>query len=120
MTGSAYLRSLTAETIWLPGEPMEASEVTDHGVAANGVHVFKDKVAALREMTAYLNQRHDCSYALGSVLLWGDVVEHERGYRAERAKILSIDDVVWEGKPPWAEETKRALAFLRERYGVAG
>lgn len=118
VTGSAYLRSLTAKTIWFPGEPMEAAEVADHGAGKDGVHVFKERAGAVKELSLYLDHVKGASYALGSVLLWGDVVEHERGYRAERAKIVSIDDVVWEGKPPWAEETKKALAFLRERYGV--
>jgi hypothetical protein len=27
----------------------------------------------------------------GTVFLWGDVVEHERGYRAEFARVRSID-----------------------------
>lgn len=123
VTASGYLRSLTVDVIWLPGEPMEAAEVTDHGAASNGIHVFMERVAALKEMTTYLDLRGPpigSNFALGSVLLWGEVVEHERGYRAERAKILSIDDVVWDGKPPWDGETKKALAFLRERYGVAG
>jgi hypothetical protein len=31
--------------------------------------------------------------AIGAVKLWGEVVEHERGYRAEHAKIVSIDAV---------------------------
>lgn len=114
-----YLGSITAEAIWLPGEPMEAAVVEDHGAAANGIHVFKTMAGAIREAALYASRAEQhTGYAIGSVLLWGDVVEHERGYRAERAMILSIDDLMWQGKPPWHEETKRALAFLRERYGV--
>lgn len=32
--------------------------------------------------------------AFGSVKLWGDVIEHKRGYRASHAKLVSIDKVV--------------------------
>lgn len=40
---------------------------------------------------------------IGRVHLWGEVIEHERGYRAEFAKIISIDDCVgqdgkWDGQ----------------------
>lgn len=118
---ACYLSSITAEAIWLPGEPMEAAVVEDHGAAANGIHVFKEKAGAIREAVTYLaagTRQGSAGYAIGSVLLWGDVVEHERGYRAERAKILTIDDLMLHGKSPWHEETKKALAFLRERYGV--
>lgn len=117
VTPAGYLRSLTAENVWLPGEAMEG-EVEDSG--PNGVHVFRERAGALSELTMYLKSTAADSYALGSVLLWGEVVEHERGYRAERAKVVSIDDVVWKGQPPWHAETRAALAFLRERYGVAG
>lgn len=120
ITATGYLRSLTAPTIWLPDQPMEAERVEDHGVGANGIHVFLDRRGAVLEVETYLAHAGDQSYAIGSVLLWGDVVEHERGYRAERAKILSVDDVTWRGKPPWNKETAEVLGFLRARYGVAG
>lgn len=32
-------------------------------------------------------------FAIGTVKMWGDVVEHETGYRAEFAKLNSIDEI---------------------------
>lgn len=46
--------------------------------------------------------------AVGTVRLWGEVIEHERGYRAEFAKVHSLDHVFGEAD----------LAALRARYGV--
>lgn len=124
ITSLGYLRSLTADSIWLPGEPMEAPLVVDSHQQATkpaeyGVHVFKERKGAVLKLENYPTAHSGAaSFAVGSVLLWGDVVEHERGYRAERAKILSIDDVTWKGKPPWDKETAEVLGFLRRRYGV--
>jgi len=47
------------------------------------------------------------SFALGTVHLWGEVVEHERGYRASHAAVRSIDEAYGVD-----------LADLRNRYGV--
>lgn len=124
ITSLGYLRSLTADAIWLPGVPMEASEVVDRHAASKtggsdlGIHVFAERNGAILEIEAYTGREAGTGYAVGSVLLWGEVVEHERGYRAERAKIKSIDDVTWKGKPPWDKETAEVLGFLQARYGV--
>lgn len=125
ITSLGYLRSLTADAIWLPGVPMEATGVSDSNApilkaSDLGIHVFAERNGAVLEVEQYVRMEgsNNHSYAIGSVLLWGEVVEHERGYRAERAKIKSIDDVTWRGKPPWDKETAEVLGFLRARYGV--
>lgn len=126
ITSLGYLRSLTADAIWLPGVPMEADGVVDTAMTPGGsprslgIHVFAERNGAILEVETYdrMEGSNNHSYAIGSVLLWGEVVEHERGYRAERAKIKSIDDVTWHGKPPWDKETAEVLGFLRARYGV--
>lgn len=46
--------------------------------------------------------------AIGTVKLWGEVVEHERGYRAQYAKLASIDQVCGVVEP----------SKLRKKYGV--
>ncbi len=46
--------------------------------------------------------------ALGTVKLWGEVVEHERGYRAQYAKIASLDEVIGDVD----------LQALRDKYNV--
>ncbi len=45
----------------------------------------------------------------GTIKMWGDVVEHEKGYRAEYAKINSLDAIHGPGD----------LEELRRVYGVA-
>jgi hypothetical protein len=111
ITPTGYLQSAVVETIWLPGSPM-IGEVGDHN--GKGVHAYKTRNDAL----AYAMS--GARVALGSVLLWGEVVEHERGYRAARAKIHSIDDITWDTEPPWSDTVGKALAFLRKRYVVSG
>lgn len=73
------LRSTFVGCSWKYNEPM-------YGIPGNGygVHAFKTKTMA-----------HECYcpglYVIGQVALWGDVVEHTDGYRAEYAKVLSLD-----------------------------
>ena len=49
------------------------------------------------------------AFVIGTALLWGDVVEHEKGWRASMAKVKSIDSVVMGNVD---------LSALREKYGV--
>lgn len=64
-----------------------------------GVHAFKE-IADTREYLKILqygfswaNTSTGC-FVLGTVQLWGEVVEHERGYRASFAKIKSLDHMI--------------------------
>ena len=43
----------------------------------------------------------------GKVYLWGEVVEHERGYRASKAAVASIDS-----------SPNYNATVLRKRYGL--
>ena len=83
---------------WLPNEPARGDVEIGHGI-----HAFKSG----QDLAAY---RHDyflmgdsTNLVAGTVSMWGQIVEHEHGYRAEYAKILSLDT------------TDRSL---RMRYGV--
>jgi len=55
---------------------------------------------------------------IGKVKLWGDVVEHEHGYRAEFAKIVSLDEVAGGMVTLSPPMQNQILAPLREQYGV--
>jgi hypothetical protein len=49
---------------------------------------------------------------VGRVALWGVVIEHEKGYRAENARIHAFDDIVsWS-----AFDNQKALALLSKNY----
>jgi hypothetical protein len=67
--------------IWQPGKPAE-------GDAAGGLGIYAFKSVLL--LSEYGNP--DPGYVTGTVDMWGDVFEHERGYRAQYAAISSIDD----------------------------
>lgn len=118
------LRSLYQdEVVWRPGQTMTGDVGRDgHGV---GVHAYKETSAeATRLFREYVG-----SYSLvaiykgddiiiGRVKLWGDVVEHEHGYRAEFAKIISLDEVAGGMVTLSPPMQNQILVPLREQYGV--
>lgn len=94
--------------VWLPGEPMTGENV---GVDnTNGVHAFKAIDGA-----RYFSQGCEYPTAIGRVWLWGDIIEHEEGYRAQYAKPLEILQVAWKGDGTRGNEI--ALGLCR-RYGL--
>lgn len=96
------LESLGNTTRWPPGQTI-SGVVEDYG--ACGVHAFKTPQDAAKLAVSY----H--SHVWGEVLLWGNVIEHENGYRAEFAKPLSLNltHLPW----PLARKVERA-------YGPVG
>jgi hypothetical protein len=89
-----------SDVCWRPGEIMEGD--AENG---EGIHAFKDIVA----LSGYGDSWIEVGVVLvtGTVELWGDVFEHERGYRASKAKIASIFD-----------SPNYDAAELRKRYGL--
>lgn len=79
------LVSMAIDFVWMPGEPMTANEVTDYG--SSGVHGFKTHKQAAAYAFQYANGRE---YVIGRVKLWGQIIEHETGYRAEFAKPIEL------------------------------
>lgn len=130
---NGLLRSVYQPDIWLPRTALEGRELGDWD--SRGIHAWK---AASSEqyhdyIRSYLNSEKDYfsnmvifgrshmpidkpAMLTGTVFLWGDVVEHERGYRAEYARVRSLDwlypDETMMGKE---QET---LNDLRQKYGV--
>ena len=105
-----WLEAYSAGHIWAPDENMEG-KVPDHGY--EGIWSFKDKRMAIKKMMELTPT------AYGSIKMWGKVVEHEIGYRAEFAKIVSIDGVNLGRDSIFSVEKKRLLSLLRDNYGVA-
>ena len=111
---TGYLKSYSADRVWLPDEPMTGVP-DDHGGA--GVWAFKAREPAVKKLieTAHITGLWT-TWALGTVRLWGAVVEHADGYRAENARVLSLDDLLGaDGRTDWP-----ALTAQRERYGLPG
>ncbi len=96
------LLGLWVHNRWIPGEPVRGDPA-----AGYGVHAFKKK-----ERAEYEACRADrVPWAVGQVALWGDIIEHEGGYRAEFGSVHSL--VAFSKDVP--EEARR---LLREKYKV--
>lgn len=108
-------RTLTAQGYnsmkWFVRKPMVATCYDDEehetnapdGNCSCGLHAFKD--------LATLHQVVGSSEVLGRVALWGRIIEHEHGYRAEYA----YPQVLFYGKHSADETTSRGVAQL---YGI--
>lgn len=116
-----FLESFSAERVWAPNEAMSGVPGDHDGL---GVWCFKTKSAALKKLISDLTY---CDAVLGSVELYGEVVEHELGYRGEYAQVASIDLVMsmktWWDWGQWSfrysqKEGPKKLVKVRERYGI--
>ncbi len=97
-----FLHSVYQENfVWKPGDVVEGNPAD--GFA--GIYAFK---SVLLMATYGANLSFSTSIIVtGTVDLWGEVYEHERGYRASHAAIASIDD-----SPDYD------AAALRKLYGL--
>jgi hypothetical protein len=68
--------------VWLPDRPA-SGDVREHGI-----YSFKDVIRSREQYGYPLVWR---ALLFGSVKIWGDIVEHEVGYRSQFAKITSLD-----------------------------
>lgn len=111
---NGYLYSMFANHVWSPGQ-VEVGTPND----GTGIHAFKTVGQAMA------NYGHSGSepepLIIGKVLLWGDVIEHERGYRAEFASIASLDEMVPAPREPRKKlfrpiEVDRRLDLVRAKY----
>ena len=90
---------------WLPYIPVRGDPYAEGA----GVHAFK----SLDEAFEYADQASNWIFPSGSVVvghvaLWGDVIEHEHGYRAQYGSVHSILN---------AANDNPKLDLLRRRYG---
>lgn len=123
------LRSVYMHDVWRPNQIIEAREIEDW--SERGVHAWKDLnskkfndyvrgyLSTQRDPWRMLRHEHEPPTIIvtGTVLLWGDVVEHEHGYRAEFAKINSIDWLYPDATLMGRE--RETLAQLRQLYDVS-
>ena len=72
---------LMRDYVWLPDAPA-SGDITTHGIYSFH-HV-------IRSVAEYSYNVHG-TLLFGKVKIWGEVVEHERGYRSEFGKIISLD-----------------------------
>lgn len=62
------------------GNALEYDHKSPHPLCTCGYHALKERSAISSQMPVH-----------AKVLMWGDVIEHEDGYRAERVKIIGLD-----------------------------
>lgn len=122
------LCSLTHRFIWEPGQVVEGDITKELSPATHdypqplmaGVYSYDSSATLHNDLEnafhwialGILSHRNSigniCAGVGGSVYLWGDVVEHEKGYRAQYAKIRSLDFAVG-----YCD-----LSKLRKEYGL--
>lgn len=105
------LESWTMGCEWRPDAPMTG---TPGGHDGCGVWAFTDRAAAAGKVSV---ESSGCRApaAGGAVRLWGELIEHEIGFRAEHARIVAIEGVVG-GRGGLVR--RRLLRQLRARYAV--
>jgi len=70
---------------WRPDRPMTGKIGGNYA----GVHAWKEREAA----RIMFEENMAGAGAWGAVALWGELVEHERGFRAENARVVAIEAV---------------------------
>jgi hypothetical protein len=70
------LQSVVVSYIWRPGV-FERSSSQEDGWRNFGYHAFRDKEQAEREASV-----HWSPIVIGSVAMWGEVIEHQQGWRS--------------------------------------
>lgn len=109
-----------SDYIWKPNTVEHEPNVNPTWGA--GLHAFKTLLNAKKQygFYAYGGER----VVFGEVALWGEVIEHEGGYRAEYAAIRQLI-VVFENTIPvvrtwsWQFWKPSALKILRKRYNLS-
>jgi hypothetical protein len=112
---NGLLHSVIVPYTWRPGV-YERSGLKNGGGYYNynpGYHAFRHKEQAEREAPVLA---YNALAAIGSVALWGEVIEHQYGWRSEYAAVRSIikitGDIIF-----WSKQ--RLLLDLCETYGCA-
>lgn len=96
--------------VWHPAAVFSANEEVDD-FGPHGIHGFKSEDEIERYASAFPHE----VVVFGRVRLWGDVIEHDRGYRAEFARIVGLDRIRCPADVP---ASSVSLAALRRLYNV--
>jgi hypothetical protein len=103
------LCSLAHHHIWEPGATIEGNldKIVVRSIWGDrfgGVYSYATKDQLAVEATEYITYSWPLpgfvpihmvhGVAIGTIKCWGEVIEHEKGYRAQYAKLLSIDKVI--------------------------
>lgn len=99
--GKMGLKSFVMECPWQPDTPMRDTTYAGGCIEERnmiGIWGFKDRENLLLYLKRwlYLNQ----PIIIGTAWLWGTVIEHELGYRAQYAAIRSLEEIHYYGDSP--------------------
>jgi len=87
---NATLLSCVTGEAWQAGAPMSTKETIEIFQTRNGIHAFKEKTLPKNYDYEIPNITHGECLVYGQVALWGKVIEHEDGYRAEHAYPMHV------------------------------
>lgn len=110
-----FLLSVASGTVWMPGQPCEGTGLSENNHA--GVHAWK----SIEDAKEYAED--EAPAVVGKVKLWGEIVEHELGYRGEYAKPVELiaavlSDCSGESDELLAPIEPRVLAEVSRFYGL--
>jgi hypothetical protein len=108
---NGLLQSVFVSHTWHPGV-FERSCAKRCGYHNPGYHAFRDREQAERQ--AYTFGYKGWPSVIGSVAMWGEVIEHQHGWRSEYAAVRSITKIT--GDIPFSRH-HWLLLELREKYG---
>jgi hypothetical protein len=93
-----------SDCVWHPDRPASGD------VSTHGIYSFRDRIRC-KDDYGYTQGRQGI-LLFGKVKIWGEVAEHEAGYRSEFAKIVSLDY----GDPELLKKFRQIyrLAFRRD------
>ena len=109
---NGLLYSVFVPYTWPPGV-FERSSSKQGGFKNPGYHAFRDKEQAERQVSTFAAYK-GWPCVIGSVAMWGEVIEHQHGWRSEYAAVQSIIKIKGDFGF-WSRQ--RLLHELRERYG---
>lgn len=110
---TGLLRSMISDATWIPREPMT---IRDHELKKlwpdrAGVYAFKSPSQIVAEFMSFTHQ----PLAIGIVSLYGDVIEHDHGWRATHCMIERVEQFLsWD--PAWGPIRRHLLDHLRGAY----
>jgi hypothetical protein len=109
---NGLLSSVFVAYTWHPGV-FERSSSKRCGYHNPGYHAFRDKEQAERQVSTFAAYK-GWPCVIGSVAMWGEVIEHQHGWRSEYAAVRSITKITGD-IPFWRKNW--LLLELRQKYG---
>lgn len=114
INGEPVLTSLAHPLVWVPGRPVYGNVdevISSYHQILGGVYSYLTSAGLAHELLYWPRVAPGRALVAGTIKMWGEVVEHREGYRAEYAKVHSLRAVVY---------GEADLEALRRRYNVPG